>query len=417
MHAENLFRPEAVEARQQRVLGEIVLTQPVRSRLLVILLFGIIATLALWVTLGTYTRTEAARGILVTDDPSAKVVAIRPGVVTGLAVREGQLVRAGQKIATVRVEQGSESGGSAVADSLGALETQRGLTRDQVRLAGERAAGERARVAATLAGLTQQRADLAGQIALQEEAVASAKDLLDRIQSVVEKGFVSRIEVERRRQGWVAARQELARLRQQSNSASAEARRASAELARISADAGAQIVSAQAEAETIAQRQAQLKGERAYTIAAPVNGRVTALQAAVGRTVEPSLPMMVIVPDGSALHADVYAPTRAIGFVKPGQEVRLLYDAFPYRRFGSFKGRIAAVSRIVIDPRELGAPLKIEEPVYRIRVTPEAQAVLAFGEQQDLQPGMTLTANIVLDRRSFLDWLLAPLNAVLRRNG
>jgi membrane fusion protein len=107
-----LFRSEVVEARRQRVLGEIVLTQPVRTHVLVLLLFGIVALLALWVTLGTYTRTEAARGILATDDVSAKVVAIRPGVVTRLAVREGQLVRAGQTIATVQVEQGSETGGA-----------------------------------------------------------------------------------------------------------------------------------------------------------------------------------------------------------------------------------------------------------------------------------------------------------------
>jgi hypothetical protein len=30
---------------------------------------------------------------------------------------------------------------------------------------------------------------------------------------------------------------------------------------------------------------------------------------------------------------------------------------------------------------------------------------------------MTLTANIVLERRSFFDLLLTPLNAVVRRNG
>ena len=75
------------------------------------------------------------------------------------------------------------------------------------------------------------------------------------------------------------------------------------------------------------------------------------------------------------------------------------------------------MSRAVIDPRQLTAPLGIEEAVYRIEVVPDAQAVGAYGERLPLQPGMTLTANIVLDRRSFLDWLLAPLNAVMRRNG
>ena len=67
-------------------------------------------------------------------------------------------------------------------------------------------------------------------------------------------------------------------------------------------------------------------------------------------------------------------------------------------------------------PRQLAAPIAVDEPVYRIRVVPNSQAVAAFGERHPLQPGMSLTANVILDRRSFLAWLLTPLNAVLRRN-
>jgi membrane fusion protein len=414
--AEGLFRPEVAEARQQRVYGEVILTQPVRTRALVLLIFTIAAMLAAWVTLGSYTRTEAARGILVTDSPSSKIVAMRPGQVTELAVKEGDLVRAGQRLASIRIEQASEAGGSAATESLAAVEAQRGLAGEQIRLAGRRAGGERARVAATLAGLRQQRADLSAQKRLQEETVASTSDTFERVQTIVEKGFISRIEVERRRQAWLAARQELGRLNQQINSIAAEEDRATAELARIAADAGSEVAAARASAESLTQQKVRLQGERAYTIAAPIAGRVAALQTAAGRSVDPSVPLMVIVPEGSALHADVYAPSRAIGFVKPGQEVRLLYDAYPYQRFGSFSGRITRVSRIVIDPRELSAPLKIEEPVYRIEVAPSAQDLSAHGETHRLQPGMTLTASIILDRRSFLDWLLQPLTAVLNRN-
>jgi membrane fusion protein len=86
------------------------------------------------------------------------------------------------------------------------------------------------------------------------------------------------------------------------------------------------------------------------------------------------------------------------------------------QRFGSFSGHIVGISRAVIDPRELAAPLKMEEPVYRIAVAPDGGAVGAFGDEMPLQPGMTLTANVILERRSFLDWLLAPLRAVVRRS-
>lgn len=399
-----------------RVEGEIVLAQPVRAQILVLLLFGIIVLLALWVTLGSYTRSETARGILVTGSASTKIVAMRPGQVAELLVREGDYVRAGQRLATIRTEQSGEGGDSAIGESLAAIESQRALTDEQVLVAGRRAASDRARLAATLAGLRQQRADMTGQIALAEEAAASARDMFERISGLLESGFISRIEVERRRQAYIATRQDLARLHQQANALEADANRTAAEVSRVAADADSEIVNAHSAAETLAQQRARLRGERAYTLVAPVAGRVAALQTARGRAVEPSMPLMEIVPEGTALRAEIYAPTRAIGFVRPGQEVRLLYDAFPYQRFGSFSGRVVSVSRSVIDPRQLAAPLRIEEAVYRIEVRPEGQSVDAYGQATPLQPGMTLTANLILDRRSFLDWLLTPLHAVMRRN-
>jgi len=414
---QSLFRSEVIEARRARIEGEIVLAQPVRTTALVLLLFFFIALAAAWIASGRYARTESGRGILVTDQASAKIVAIRPGVVTQLLVREGQAVKAGDKLALVQVEQPAETGASSIEEGLDALDSQRLLAERQLGLVDERGATQRARLAAVRAGLVQQRENLERQMELQQEVVASTKKTFDRLASLVERGFVSRIEMERRRQTWLAARQELARLEQQVDQAMAEDRRAATEAAQIAVDGRSEAISARSSIKTMVQQQARLRGERAYMILAPIEGRVAALQTAAGRTVDAAVPLMEIIPERSSLRAQVYAPSRAIGFVKPGQEVRLLYDAFPYQRFGSFGGRIGDVSRVVIDPRELGAPLKIEEPVYRIEVIPDAQTVEAFGDRQPLQPGMTLTANIILERRTFLDWLLSPLRAVLRRDG
>jgi membrane fusion protein len=412
-----LFRREVVEARKERLEGEIILAQPFRTHVLVFLIVATIGLIGAWLTLGTYTRTETARGILVTDAASAKIVAARPGQVTELPVRDGDLVHAGQRLATIRTEQADESGESIAEESLLAIDSQRRLAGDQIRLAGRRAASERARLSAGLSGVHQQRKDLELQISLQGEAVASTHDSFERIEGLLASGFISRIEVERRRQAHIAAQQQLAQLEQQRNALDAEGRRIAAELSRVAADAESEIASARSSAETLTLQGGRIRGERAYTIVAPVSGRVTALQTGLGRTTDSSVPLMEIVPERSALHAQIYAPTRAIGFVRPGQEVRLLYDPFSYQRFGSFRGRIAGISHSVIDPRQLAAPLGIEEAVYLIDVVPDAQTVNAFGRQVPLQPGMTLTANIILDRRSFLDWLLSPLNAAMRRTG
>jgi membrane fusion protein len=411
-----LFRREAVAARGHRLQGEILLVQPVSTNLLVLLICVVVGAVALWLALGTYTRTETARGMLVMREPSAKVIALRPGRIVRLFATEGQRVAAGQTLAIVRTEESDGSGGSALGESLAAVERQRLLTGEQVRLAARRARSDRDRLAATISGIRRQREDLSAQIGIQEQVVASAGALFERLGPLLDSGFISRVEVERRRQAHLAARQQLAQLHLQRNALAAEEARAGAELGRIAADAGSEAASAEAAGEALAQQRARLSGERAYMIVAPIAGRVAAVQTAAGRAVDATLPLMEIVPEGSPLTAQVYAPSRAIGFVRRGQEVRLLYDAFPYQRFGSFGGRVVSVSRVAIDPRQLAAPLAVEEPVYRIEVLPDAQTVAAFGEAQVLQPGMTLSANLILDRRSFLDWILTPLNAVLHRN-
>jgi membrane fusion protein len=163
------------------------------------------------------------------------------------------------------------------------------------------------------------------------------------------------------------------------------------------------------------QQKTQLEGERSYVITAPISGRVTAIQTAEGRMASGQSPLMIIIPQGSSLRAELYAPTKAIGFVKPGQQARILFDAFPYQRFGSFGGTISSVSKTVFDPRETDVPIKLEQAVYKITVNLERQHVTGYGDKIALQPGMTLNANIVLERQSFLDWILAPLNAVRKR--
>lgn len=411
-----LFRDEVVAHRANRLHGEVVLSQPLSTRLLVLALVAIMLGAGTWITLGSYARIERAPGILVTSRPSAKVVASVPGLVTALDVEEGSLVHKGDRLATITLDRRAESGASFSGDGLAAIGSRMALSEAQVGLAGARLASERARLGSVIAAAEAQRDRLAGQIELQSEVVASNRDLFDQIAKVVERGFVSKIEYERRRQTLLNARQSLGTLVQQQAASAAEAAQARAQLAGLAADSATQVNDIQSSMQALAQQRAQLQGEQGYVVSAPIAGRVTALQTAKGRAATGQAPLMIIVPEGSDLRAEIYAPSRAIGFVRPGQETRLLFDAFPYQRFGSFGGRIASVSRIVIDPRESEVPLKLEEPVYRVTVALDRQRIEAFGEAVPLQPGMTLQANIVLERQSFLDWLLTPLRAVWRRS-
>jgi membrane fusion protein len=126
---------------------------------------------------------------------------------------------------------------------------------------------------------------------------------------------------------------------------------------------------------------------------------------------------MSIVEENKRMHAELYIPSRAVGFTRVGQEVRLMYDAFPYQKFGTFSGKIRTISRTVIAPNELDNALKdsTKEAVYQIDAYIDQQTVEAFNQSIKLQPGMSMKASIVLDKRSFLDWILEPVNTIKKR--
>jgi membrane fusion protein len=100
--------------------------------------------------------------------------------------------------------------------------------------------------------------------------------------------------------------------------------------------------------------------------------------------------------------------------------VLLRYQAFPYQKFGLQGGQVVQVSRSPLQASELaGVPLpKSEgeaEPLYRITVTLDKQAVAAYGREQALAPGMQLEADVLLDRRRLIEWIFEPLLGLASR--
>ena len=116
-------------------------------------------------------------------------------------------------------------------------------------------------------------------------------------------------------------------------------------------------------------------------------------------------------------HFNSWLPrSRAIGFVRPGQEVRINLQAFPSQRFGTLAGKIRLVSTTVLAPSEVVIQgLNIQEPTFRIRVELSRESMEAYGETFPLQPGMLVSADIVFDRRNLLHWLFDPIYAVAAR--
>jgi len=138
---------------------------------------------------------------------------------------------------------------------------------------------------------------------------------------------------------------------------------------------------------------------------------VTALTARTGAPVAQGESLMTIVPKGGRTRVELYVPTSAAGFLKKGQEAHLAIDAFPYQQFGTVAARITDISNAPIAKQGAAGPV----PVYLVTAEILHPFVRAFGREQPLLPGMTLTARIITRRQPLLEWLFEPLFAVSRR--
>ncbi len=406
-----LFRDEMISRQAHRLLGEVLLTQSRSTRAMVVFLATIVIVLGTFALLGTYARTETVQGILVTDKPIVRIVVSRPGRLLRMFVREGDRVSAGSRLASIDVDVRRQGGAQLAKESMTLLDRQVREIRSQAVSAREAEQILRRQLDSRISGYREQIANVARQSELQRGILASNKDLFTRAEALIEQGFVTRFELERRRQAVIQAEQQLEILRQQAATATTNLQQTEMERRTVAIELARQLSTIEASLAAVERERLAVSGDVDFEVASPIAGRVTAIQVGTGQTVQPSVVMLTVIPDGAKLEAELYAPSRAIGFVRRGQAVSLLVDAFPYQKYGSVRAHISAVAATMIDPREAYTPFKIDEPVFKVRVEldPEQRGF-------DLQPGMTLTASIVLERRSFLDWLLSPLSAVTRRH-
>jgi membrane fusion protein len=404
-----LFRAEAIAFQSQGRSGEVVLLQPVATRLL---FWGLVAVFGLilgFLVLAQYARKETVAGYLAPNAGIAKVFVPRAGTITAVHVREGQEVDEGAALLTVAVDQTTTDGQNVDAVQLAALGRQKNALAEQVALQEGRASSERRRLTAQLAGSREAIAHLEEQLAAQAERIRLAEGLVQSVVGLRQKGYISEVDYQRRREGLLESRQNLAALGQQLAGRRSELAQAEAALEQLPTTIAEKVQALRNLLADVDQRITEIEGRRGYVVRAPIKGRVSTLQAAVGRTIDPRQSQLSLLPHDSALQAELFVPAQAIGFVREGQAVRVLYDAFPHQRFGAYGGRVTGVARTMLAPSDLNGPVSLREPAYKVTVLLDRQDVTAYGQRVALQPDMLLKADILLDRRSFLAWLLDPL--------
>jgi membrane fusion protein len=408
-----LFRQEAIDFQQHnRQAGQVALLQPLSTKILTWFFAASVAIIVTFLFFGQYARKETVIGYLIPTAGIAKIFAAKPGTIKDIYVKEGQEVKAGQPLLAVETSQIAANGQDVNAGMLTPLESQQVSLKNQIAAEQERMKSEQARLSAMAVGLETEISELNAQIETQQEQFRLSSEFVSSVTELVAKGIVSQLDYKKRQLAALEQKQKLDSLNQQLAARQNQLTETRSSLEELPTVTAGKIQTLRSELATTEQHIAEISGRRAYEIRAPAAGRVTTLQATAGQFADTRRPEMEIVPDDSVLQAELFVPTRAIGFVQPGQEVRILYDAFPYQQFGTYRGRVIEVSQTILTPTDTIGPIELKEPAYRVTVALDRPDIDAYGKRIPLQADMLLRADIILEKRTLLRWFLDPLLSV-----
>lgn len=407
-----LFRQEVIEFQQaNRQWGRVVPLQPMPTRLMVWFVTACSFAVVTFLFFAQYARKETVTGYLTPASGTARVFANQPGTISAVHVEQGERVAEGQPLFTVTLSQIAASGGDVNATILAAIERQKASLNRQMAAEERRAQAEENRLRAQMRGLQEEIGHIAAQVVQQRQRIQVAERIVNMAAQLLPRGATSELEYRRREEALLEQRLSLISLGQQQAQRQASLEDVRYTLEQLPVATADRIQALRNEFVANEQREAEVEGRRAYVVRAPVGGRIASLQARVGEPAETKQAKVQIVPGESTLQAELFIPARAIGFVEPGQQVRILYDAFPYQHFGTYRGTIARVSQAMMAGADVVGPVTLPGPAYRAVVELERPDIQAYGRRVTLQPDMLLRADIILERRTLVDWILDPLRS------
>nr|WP_253260799.1 HlyD family efflux transporter periplasmic adaptor subunit [Rhodanobacter glycinis] len=411
MSGKSLFRQEVVDARRGEWLGSIIVAAPLSRWLLTVLAMALAAAILLFLVLGHYTRRETVTGQLVPSAGLLNLAAPSAGTIARVHVHDGQAVKAGDVLLELASDQDSAALGDThvlVGQQLDAQRADlRADLRNQQQLSQQQADALRSKAVLLRAQLSQ----ITGQLAIEQQQVTSNQQLLARIQPLGAKGYVSALQIQQQRAATLNDQSQYKTLQRQQLDTRQQLEAAQQQLAQLPLNTATQRNNTQRQLASVAQSIVQNEQQRAVVLRAPSDGVVSAVLLKMGQMVSAGQPLLSILPTGSTLQAQLLVPSRAIGFVEPGSRVVLRYQAFPYQKFGQQYGKVSTISRSALTPAEVQSLVgqQTQEPLYRVQVTLDRQDVLAYGKPEPVMPGMALSADILMDRRSLLEWVFEPL--------
>lgn len=444
----------ALEERYQAFYPPLIRVQQAaphpHSRRVVWSLLLFLLFLLLWALLGRLDIVAIANGKLV---PAGYLKIVQPseaGIIAEILVKEGQTVQKGQILMRMD-EVVSNTDLSAIKREY--LRKQLELERVAAELTGapfqpavhagsgslekEMTAKYQANRLAMLAALDEERSRLlkaqqelaaAQQQKVRLEAVLPYYQDQDRAYSqLVKEGFAGGLMASDKQRERIDKEQELATQLHVIASAQASITQSRTKMRQIEADYVRKLHEEKADLlaqhdKLAAELQKQQHRQGLLALRAPQAGVIKNLAThTVGTVVQPGTVLASLVPVAQQLKAEVWISNEDIGFVRPGQSVKLKFAPYSFQKYGMGYGvveHVSADAQSETEAREQGDTVPGQSMLrYKALVSIDQPSLKIDGVSFPLGVGMQSTAEIVLGQRTIAEYLLSPLQTAWHNAG
>lgn len=147
-------------------------------------------------------------------------------------------------------------------------------------------------------------------------------------------------------------------------------------------------------------------------ILAPTSGVLTAFNYNVGQRTAVDRAIVSIIPEETVLRLYVETTSTSAAFIRPGMEVDVRFDAYPYQTHGQQTGTVRRVAPVANGAAQMQAPGSAVQPnPFRVEIDIPGKTLLSRdGEELPLSAGMTAEAIFTKERQNLYERVLPWLH-------
>jgi len=410
-----MFRKEVVESQGRKLLGDISLNQPVSIYLIIAIIIISVTSIIIFLLDASYSRKETVKGYLSPNTGLIKQYPNQSGSLDTLFVEEGKLVDKGDILANVVFDRPQIDGRDLSESVISVLEQQKEfLERDflETKLLLDK----------EFDSLRQKKRDLKlslksmdSKIILLEKKHLIQINKLQRFKKLYSNKYISNLDLQSQEQELLHAKEMLEDSKANRISMQSQINDIKYKIEKLPHEMALKLTEIQKSKSILERQIKEAENNYVFSIIAKDSGIVTAISAKEGERLSVNRPLLSLIPKNAELMAELFLPTRSAGFIEKTDEVRLRFEAFPYQRFGFIKGAVTRIDKSIVVNGEIDVPITLQEPVYRVQVKLKEQSFKAYDKLFPLKTGMLLEADIILENRSLIQWLLDPIYSLRGR--